>query len=354
MPVDVSAPFPMDNYYQILGVPSSATIQELRRAYRILARRYHPDVNPGEGSEARFKAIANAYGILSDAEKRKQYDLKLEAFIKAKMTRGQRAYEQQDRAGPSPGTATAQASRTYDAAQERLRVHTRGSQPKPKQESVLRQPGLAEFARQHVARGVRGALNWVRGQAGPFPGSADNLPRVSIMEVSISLRDAIYGTRKTIEVPDPRGARKISVRIPLGIRNGGVVRLKAKAGTHEEMIFIVRIAAHPILSLQDKGLVAEIPISISEALFGASITVPTLDEQVIVRIPPGVQSGQEIRLKQRGAPLREGGRGDLFLRLIVKIPEDKDAFGIREKVAALEQHYAKPVRQGFPQHLLDV
>jgi DnaJ-class molecular chaperone len=177
--------------------------------------------------------------------------------------------------------------------------------------------------------------------------------KISVVEVSINIRDAIFGVRKAIEVTEPEGVRKISVHIPPGVRTGAVLHLRSKGQSSEDLVVVVRVAAHPILNMQPKGLVAEIPISVKEAIEGANISVPTLEDPIVIKLPPGSQSGSEIRLKGRGAPLKDGSKGDLFLRLLIKVPESTAGIGLREKAEALEAYYERPVRQTLPKNLVD-
>ncbi|RIL06025.1 MAG: hypothetical protein DCC75_11190, partial [Proteobacteria bacterium] len=178
------------------------------------------------------------------------------------------------------------------------------------------------------------------------------LSKLSLVEISLSVQEAITGGKKTIEINEPEGARKVSVRIPPGSKSGSIIRLK-REGSSEEIVLAVKVANHPFLSLQNRGLVAEVPVSLSEAIFGASISLPTLDEPVVVKIPAGCQNGFEIRMPERGVRYSDGSRGDLFYRLIVKVPTCHQAVGIADKVSALEQYYEEAVRYAYPKNLLE-
>jgi hypothetical protein len=215
-------------------------------------------------------------------------------------------------------------------------------------------PAVVTKVRGYVAGLLDKVSAVVSGERSWVPGFTRSTPKISVMEVSLTMRDAVFGTRKIVEIPGarPEQSQKVSIRIPGGVRNGSIIRLKAKAGTHDELVFIARVASHPFLTLLPKGLVAEIPVTVGEALLGASITVPTLDDPVVVKIPAGMQSGQEIRLKERGIPQKDGTKGDLFLRLLVRLP-DGNAEKLRESVQALDKNYARPVRQGLPQTLIE-
>ena len=130
--------------------------------------------------------------------------------------------------------------------------------------------------------------------------------------------------------------------------------MRAKSGSGEDLVIIVRVASHPSLSMQTRGLVAEVPISVNEAICGASVKLPSLDEPMVIKVPPGAQSGTEIRLKARGVQNKDGSRGDLIYRLMVKVPEAIIAVGIQDKARELEQYYESPVRQTLPKTLLEM
>jgi DnaJ-class molecular chaperone len=154
--------------------------------------------------------------------------------------------------------------------------------------------------------------------------------------------------KKTVEIEEPAGTRKLSVAIPPGVRSGSVIRLRAKNSPTEELVLIVRVASHPFIAMQPRGIVVEVPVSVQEAVFGASITVPTLEDPVSIKIPPGTQSGQEVRLRERGVHHREGARGDIFYRILIAVPGSPEAVGLREKVGELEAYYGGGVRAGLP------
>ncbi len=336
----------MHNYYRILGVSTAATNEEIRRAYRVLARRYHPDVNPGKTSEEKFKQIAEAYAVLSDAARRRQYDLELEkgpqeSFASA-FERAHDAYrKQQQRASNHQRvkpTATQQTSGT----------HTARAKPTPKKERKFGR--IVRLSRDTFQKLRTRVTNKVTGRDSS---TAPRVLQVSLIEVSISITEAITGVRRTVEVSDENGGqRKISVTIPPGVRSGSVVRFRRKEDPSEEVVLIVRVAAHPWMSMTHKGLTIEVPISVSEAVQGARIQIPSLAEPLLVSVEPGTQSGQEVRLRNQGVSFRDGTRGDLFVRFLVKLPESPDAVGLKGKALELDQYYAKPVRHHLPKSLL--
>lgn len=369
-----------ESHYTTLGLNSSATIEEIRRAYRILARRYHPDLNPEAGSENRFKAIAEAYRVLSDPVRRKQYDLEVELDGGGLGVGARQFKEAQKRAAFGSGAFSGAASRRHSqgesgATAARGRAASDGQEfmsgkealfgYRPRQSSLGGLKRVIDVGREIVLglfapspsrnKGERVASTAMdRGSPAPQTKSTGaSLPaRLSIIEVSVTVKDSLRGVKKTIEVEEPNGPRKISVRIPAGVRNGSVVRLRGKGENSEELILIMRLAHHPWLSVHTRGVVMEVPITPAEAINGANITVPTLEDQVVVKVPPGAQSGQELRVKGKGiADSKNGERGDLFVRVMIRVPECVDAFGIREKAAELDRYFERGVRSGLPSTL---
>jgi len=335
----------MQDHYKALGLNSSATLEEIRRAYRILARRYHPDVNPGEVSEEKFKQISSAYSVLSDPKRRQAYDLEYETIQISKFSEKLRSYQNQEQ---YTGRRVHKKGKTskYDA---------NDLDPVSSKENKVISKTLNSF-KKHGTSITKKLKNLKLFSSSSEKKKSSSPSKISIIEVSVSMKDAVLGIKKTIEISEPEGTRKVSVNIPSGVRSGSVVRLRSKSREKgdEELVLILRVAQHPFLTIQSKGLIVEIPISVSEALNGASITLATLDEPAVVKIPPGSQSGHEVRLRGRGVAMRDGSRGDLIYRLMVKLPESPDAVGVKDKALELDKYYEHPVRHAFPHGLLDV
>jgi len=339
----------MKNHYLVLGLNSSATIDEIRRAYRVLARRYHPDVNPEISSTEKFKEISVAYKTLSDEKRRRQFDIELEKQERSSVNEKVKAYKDQQKKEDLWKKTFKQAAEAQNTTRDRPTV---GRRPYPSKDFF----GLQEKLDATLAF-IKKTRRWMSKPIKLFPQSSSandikNISKISIIEVSITMKDAICGVKKTVEISEPEKMRKVSVRVPAGVRNGSVVRLRSKNAPGEDLVLIVRIASHPFLSMQTKGLIAEVPITVSEALSGASIKVPTLEEQVLVKIPENAQSGTELRLKGKGIPLKDGTRGDLFIRLMVRVPESSSALGLQDKANELSAYYETGVRQAFPQSLM--
>jgi DnaJ-class molecular chaperone len=174
------------------------------------------------------------------------------------------------------------------------------------------------------------------------------------MEVSLSIFEAIAGVRKTIEVAEKNGEiKKISVSIPPGVRQGSIVRLRSKENETEEIILVIRVAHHPWLSMSHRGLTLEVPITISEAISGAKVQVPSLGDPLLVTVEPGMQSGREVRLKGQGIPLADGSRGDLYIRFMIKAPPCAETPEVTAQLATLDALYELPVREHLPKSIMD-
>jgi curved DNA-binding protein len=347
----------MQNHYKTLGLTNAASAEEIRRAYRVLARRYHPDVNPSNTGEEVFKAIAHAYSVLSDPERKKQYDLELQQASESLSETFDRANEalrrNQRRAAYMAQQREAEAARAMNRQAESPRAP-----PKPEPSPAVRSRKTGSALRtlvtapQAVVRGLRKAITARSGKQSPAPHG--QIGSLAILELSISIADAISGTRRTVEIPDTqKKPRKVSVTIPPGVRTGSIVRFKNKTASHEEIVVIIRVEHHPWLSLTERGLTMEIPLTVGEAIEGAKIQVPSLGEPLLVTVAPLTQSGKQVRLKNQGITNRDGTRGDLYIRFIVVVPDKTLPEEIRSVSEMLAETYSHPPRQHLPAHILE-
>lgn len=271
--------------YQELGVARQASADEIRRAFRKLAKQLHPDKNPGDkASEERFKRISAAFDLLGDEDKRKKFD------------RGE-----------------------IDAdGRETMRGYAGGD---PFGGGFRGGPGGAGGA---AFEGVD--LNEILGEMfGARGGQPQRGPDVRA-QLEIDLEDAISGARKRISFSD---GRTIDVTIPKGAAEGQVLRLKGqgspgRAGAGDALIELM-IRPHPIFRREGDHLVMDLPISVPDAVLGAKIEAPTPEGPVTLTVPKGSNSGSTLRLKGRGLPSARGGaRGDLLARLQIILPETRD------------------------------
>jgi DnaJ-class molecular chaperone len=319
-------PVQYKDYYQILGVPRSATLEEIKKAYRQLARKYHPDLNPGDKTaEAKFKEIQEAYEVLSDPAKRQRYD--------QLGTQWQAGAEFR----PPPGwqETTVEVGDLGDLLGDE------------------RFAGFSDFFTLLFGPGRR------RGRAG-FSRRGQDVE----VELPLTLEEAHRGSsrRLTVEVEEPcpgcggqgvqdrrlcttcggRGVRPVEktleVSIPAGVREGTVLRLAGQGepgrggGPAGDLLVHLHVLPHPRFTVEGADdLVLDLPLAPWEAVLGARVPVETLDGQVELTVPPGSQNGQRLRLRGQGLRRRDGSRGDLYVRLRVVVPtapspEEKELF----------------------------
>ncbi|KIX84629.1 DnaJ C-terminal domain-containing protein [Thermus filiformis] len=255
----------MKDYYAILGVPRTATQEEIKRAYKKLARQYHPDVNKSPDAEERFKEINEAYAVLSDPEKRRVYD----------------QYGTTQAPPPPP--------------------------PEGWDFSEFEVEDFSDFFQSLFGGGLFGGRRTrTRG-------------RDLRAELPLSLEEAYRGGRRTVQV----GGRGVTVDIPPGVEDGAVLRLPglgAPGNPPGDLLLVVRHLPHPVFRLEGKDVYATLDVPAPIAVVGGRVRAPTLDGPVEVTIPPRTQTGRKLRLRGKGWPGR-GGRGDMYLEVRVTIPE---------------------------------
>jgi DnaJ-class molecular chaperone len=310
------------DYYEVLGIDRSASADELKKAYRKLARKHHPDVNQGDKlAEAKFKEIQQAYDILSDAEKRSMYD----RF-------GTAAFEGMAASGPRPGAAEWSSHQagpggfTFDFSE--FFGHPGGAGPAP---GPGPGPGAAEGA--HAGGGIfEEILGRVRGgrrQAGPRPG------RHMEAALSIPFLTAVRGGETSIDVVRDHHRESLVVKIPPGIESGAKLRLRGQGepgepgGPRGDLTVIVTVQPHPYFTRDGRNLQVEVPVTATEAVLGAKVDVPTLSGAKSLTIPPGSSSGVKLRLRGQGVPASGSGaarkpEGDLFVILKIVVPRTVD------------------------------
>jgi molecular chaperone DnaJ len=308
------------DFYAILGVPQDADAGAVKKAYRKLARKEHPDQNPGDAqAEQRFKDIGEAYAVLSDPEQRQQYDA-----IRS-MTHGGARFRA-GAGGPGGGAGFEDVfSSMFGAggggAGPGVRFSTGGAGAQPNLEDIL--GGM--FGGGGPAYGGFGA------PAGPRRGA--NVTA----RTTLPFRDAVEGATVTLST----GNGRITTRIPAGVRDGQKIRLAGKGEPGDQgapsgdLILTVEVQRHPVFGRDGDNLTVDLPVTFAEAALGATVSVPTLSgEPVKVRIAPGTPSGRVLRVKGRGVP-RKGSPGDLLARVNVVVPQ-RLTDEAREAVEALQ------------------
>jgi molecular chaperone DnaJ len=356
--------------YAALGVSSSASADEIKKAYRKLARKHHPDVNPGDKqAEERFKEISQAHDILSDPEKRKLYDEFGVAAIQGGFDADRaRAYREQPQAWQQRSTGFGSFE---DIFGDIFGAQTQGFGPRQggDLESEI-EIGLID-----AIRGVSTSVNLQRpencaacGGLGADPNASATCPDcngqgrakmgkgpLSIMRTCARCRGVgrinvrpcsrCGGQGQTMKM------ERLNVHVPAGVDTGSRVRLAGKgaAGTggkpSGDLFIRVRVRPHPVLERRGDDLYMDVPITVAEAIRGGRITVPTPDGSVRVNVPAGSQTGRQLRVKGRGiAHLKGSGRGDLYLRLAIHVP-DGDAKEVGDAIDALEAAYRHSPRE---------
>ncbi len=268
----------MRDYYEILGVNRGATPEEIKKAYRKLAVQYHPDKNPGDKvAEEKFKEASNAYSVLSDPEKRRVYDTRGHAGVNGMGFEGYRTMD-----------------------------------------DIFANLNLDDiFGRSFGGFGdAFGDAFGQRRTRGPVRG------RDIRMNISVPFSDAVLGSRKEVSVQ----GKRINLTIPPGIEDGKMLRIRGQGealgiGTSGDLLVTVSVQPHPTLTRDGLDLLTDANISMTTAALGGAVRVKTLTDDVDLKIPPGAQPGQQLRLRGRGGTDTSGRKGDLRVRLVVDIPK---------------------------------
>ncbi len=277
-----------EDLYAVLGVARGASQDEIRKAYRRLAKELHPDFNPGDKkAEERFKKVSAAYEILGDPEKRARYD------------RGEI-----DETGAEKPTYRSYRDFAETGAGERYHAGR----------------GFEDFA--DIGDIFSDLFGRARRRAGPMRG-----PDIRY-HLAVDFLDAVRGGTKRVVLPD---GSALDVRIPAGVESGQIIRLRGKGGPGYEggppgdALVEIEVRPHPLFLREGNDIRIELPITIDEAVLGGKVEVPTIDGTVRMTIPKGASSGRVLRLRGKGVPdPRSGKRGDQFVRLEIVLPERID------------------------------
>jgi molecular chaperone DnaJ len=326
--------------YSALGVPKGASADEIKKAYRKLARQYHPDTNPGDqDAEERFKEVQHAYDVLSDAEKRKQYD----------------AFGSGDgRSGFQPGDVPFDFGDLGDfgdifgglfgrgrGAQQRSRAE-RGADLEV--EVNLSFDDSLKGIETRIPVEVESACSECGG-SGAKPGTSPSICPECRGRGVISESQGLFalsqpcprcrGNGTVIEDPCPRcrgtgrerRTKRYSVKIPAGVKDGTRIKLKGKGeaglngGPPGDLHVVTRVAASPVYERRGADLVVDVPVSLADAALGTQVDVPTPEGPVSMKVPAGTEHGKLLRIKGRGAPKLKGGKGDVLARLRLEVPK---------------------------------
>ncbi|WP_374332749.1 DnaJ C-terminal domain-containing protein [Aestuariivirga sp.] len=282
----------MKDPYDVLGVAKTATAEEIRSAYRKLAKKLHPDLNPGDKTaEEKFKQVAGAYDLLSDAEKRRRFD-----------------------AGEIDASG---AERQHERYYKDYASQAGGAGPRYQYQSAS---GFDDFAQQDDF--LAELLRRRQEQARRAPGADRSY------ELEVDFLDAVNGATRRITLPD---GGSLDVTIPAGIEEGQVLRLRGKGalsrgeGPAGDALVAITIRPHRFFKREGDDILLELPVTISEAVLGGKVKVPTTTGAVMATVPKGSNTGTTLRLKGKGAPKKGGGHGDELVKLKVMVPSEPDA-----------------------------
>jgi molecular chaperone DnaJ len=364
------------DYYQILGVERSASQENIRKAYRKLARKYHPDINPGnKDAENKFKEISVAHDALSDPDKHKLYDEFGEAGLAAGFDADKaRSYRQWQEQSARAGGYQFNMDDLGDILGGMGTLFGRGRRGRTAPARGQDIEAAMDIDFLDAVRGFQTSVTLQRPVAcetcqgsGNKPGSAPTTcPECggsgskSAVQGPLQFRQSCPRCMGTGREPgDPctacggagraPHAETIRVNIPPGAEAGKRIRLRGKGeagirgGPAGDLYIVPRIRPHALLTRSGRDLSMELPITVGEAVSGASVEVPTPKGAVKVKIPEGAQSGQRLRIKGRGVPANgKNSAGDLYLRLMVRVPKEKVAQEVLEKI---DQAYTEDVRK---------
>jgi curved DNA-binding protein len=288
------------DYYTVLGVPKTATDKDIRSAYRRLARKYHPDLNPGDRTaETRFKELQSAYDVLSDPMKRPKYD----------------------RFGPNWEQVERGQAGFAGGFNRESRTGTRGDF------ADLGDSGDTNDLFESIFGGL-GNLGRTGARARPGTRTRARVGEDIEQPVELSLEEAFHGASRTIESPALSGPpRRIEAKIPAGVRTGAKVRLAGEGaagfggGSRGDLFLVISVRPHGIFERKDDELICEVSMPLITAILGGEVQVPTIKGgKVALKIPAETQNGQIFRLGGLGMPKATTGQGDLFAKMKVVLP----------------------------------
>ena len=308
--------------YAVLGVPRNATQDQIKKAYRDLARRHHPDMNRGDKkSEEKFKEIQHAYETLSDPEKKKTYDM----F----------------------GTSSFSGQRTGGGS---YRQYSRGF---PDIDEIFKDI-FSQGGGVHGMGGARGSF----GDVFDFGGARQQARRPKNIQhtVTLDFETAVKGGEKELLLKSPEGAaKKLTVKIPAGVKTGSKVRLPGRGeqlnSAAGDLILEIKALSHPVFKRENDDIYIDLPLTVYEAALGTLVDVPTVESPVKLTIPPGVGSGTKMRLREKGVKNpRTGRRGDQFVVVQIAMPEESGE-RMKKLMDEIKEKYPYDPRKKLHQYL---
>lgn len=313
------------DYYETLGVSRDASAEEIRKAYRTLARKYHPDVNKGSDAEDRFKAINEAYEVLKDPEKRRRYDSLGSQWRSGQEFRPPPGFESFTFHFGGPGGERVRSSGS------RRRARPGGGEEggggfSEFFETLFGGLGGAQFSNEgfgsfrSASPGGRGGGGWeefsgFEAEPGAFASDIES-------EIEVPLEKIVSGGMMKVRVLVPGlGPRTYDIRVPKGIAEGRRIRLSGQGQQGGDLFLRVKYGRDPRFAIEGRNLVTDVRVTPWEAVAGVKLPVETLDGRLQLTIPAGSSSGRRLRVRGHGLPDIGGQRGDLFVRVMIHVPE---------------------------------
>lgn len=291
------------DYYKVLGLSRSASADEIKKAYRRLAREFHPDKNADKNAEDRFKDVSEAYEVLSDPDKRRAYDA-----LGANWKHG-------GGFTPPPGWTGGYAGARGAGAD----------------------PGFSDFFSTLFGdAGAGGGGFRFEGEPDPFRGRARGASAPARARIQISLEDSHTGATRQVSLSD---GRTLNVRVPKGITQGQSIRLAQQGPRGGDLMLEVGFAAHPVFAVDGRDIACTVNVAPWEAALGGRIPVPTLGGTVELNVPAGAQGGRKFRLKGRGLPGTPAGDQTVTLRIVTPPPKDDTERGAYEALSRLFEDF---------------
>ena len=321
------------DYYKTLGVKRDATEKEIQKAFRRLARKFHPDLNKGADAEKRFKELNEAYEVLKDPEKRKMYDALGANWQQGQNFRPPPGWE--NMAGMGGGRRPGGGRRMeFSFGGPGGEFHSTGG------------GGFSDFFENLFGGGGLGDLFGGGGAAGPesmrggprpgqgFPGGMGGMhgfgqpaaPEAVEVELEVSLEDAHHGATQTITLTGGAAEpKRLQITIPKGARDGQKMRLKGQGGNGADLHLKLKLRDHRVFRRDGEDLEVDVPLKAWQAALGGKVEVPTLDGPVLLTVPAGSSSGRKMRLRGKGLHKKGGSRGDLMAVFQVEVPKKLSA-----------------------------
>jgi curved DNA-binding protein len=294
------------NYYELLGVNRDATPDDIKQSFRRLARKYHPDLNPGDkAAEEKFKDISEAYEVLSDQSKRSQYD-KFTGFWRKKKSKSSTT-------SPKDRSADEDFGDDFNAFIDRLLG--RKKEDHPHERSRPRAERTEERTRQRTTSGETAGNGRTYVETPPPP-----RPKNLEAELTLPLDKAYLGGRERITIQED--GRSLEVDMPPGMIPGQKIRLRGQGIAGGDLYLKINVAPHQFFRLEGFDVYCQLPVTPAEAVLGGFVEVPTLDGLVKISLPQSIVSGQKLRLAGKGFPAEDGRRGDQLLEIQIVVPKN--------------------------------